>query len=303
MAERDDNLRPDSGDVQIVAGETCADAQFASHRPAASRSWLLVATLEGAGRIDATGRNERLTRGDLVLVRPDAAASVWRAARDATLWWFAWIHFRPRAAWLAWLNDWPGVADDGHGRLRVEADAGQGAAIIERLRDVCRISAGPHTRRDALAANALEQALLWCDAIRHESVEARRPPDDRILAAADWLCRNLGGPITLERIAAQAGLSVSRLAHRFRDEMGVPPLQYLERQRMRRARDLLSMTTLSVAEVAQAVGYENVAYFSTRFRKAVGATPDGFRQCDHVPPTRDEAPPPESTDDTLTLNA
>lgn len=269
-------FRARTDDAQIVAGEVRADAGFAGRRSESTRSWLLVATLDGTGRLDSPGRAEQLTRAELMLVRPGAATTLWSTAPDAATWSFAWIHFCPRRAWEAWL-DWPGIGD-GHGRLRIDPDGDPGRAIVARILDVCRLSTGPDPLRDALAANALEQTLLWCDALRHAPSARQAPRDDRIVAVADWLCRNLGQPITLDRVAEQAGLSVSRLAHRFRDEMGIAPLQYLERQRMRRAHDLLAMTSLTVAEVATSVGFENVAYFTTRFRKASGATPDAFRR-------------------------
>jgi AraC family transcriptional regulator of arabinose operon len=72
-------------------------------------------------------------------------------------------------------------------------------------------------------------------------------------------------------------MSVSRVAHLFREQVGVTPQQFLERQRMERASQLLEMTALSVKEIAHQVGFENPFYFTLRFKRQTGQSPTAFR--------------------------
>lgn len=88
----------------------------------------------------------------------------------------------------------------------------------------------------------------------------------------------LGEELFVETLAEEAGLSLSRFAHLFRERMGVTPMNYLESRRMEQARQLLLTTDLPVQEVALNIGFPNAQHFSTRFRKLTGQSPSAFRQ-------------------------
>lgn len=60
--------------------------------------------------------------------------------------------------------------------------------------------------------------------------------------------------------------------------IGVPPIQYLNRVRLKAARTLLRTTTLTIREVSAAVGIENTTHFINLFKKDAGITPLQFRQ-------------------------
>jgi YesN/AraC family two-component response regulator len=55
-------------------------------------------------------------------------------------------------------------------------------------------------------------------------------------------------------------------------------MEFVERQRIDRARQLLTMTSLSVKEISRQVGYETQFYFSLRFKKSTGQSPKAFRE-------------------------
>jgi AraC-like DNA-binding protein len=84
-------------------------------------------------------------------------------------------------------------------------------------------------------------------------------------------------PWTLAALAREAGASRSRLAERFSDLVGQPPMLYLARWRMQLAARLLADGGSKVAAVAGAVGYESEAAFSRAFKRLVGASPAAWR--------------------------
>lgn len=89
--------------------------------------------------------------------------------------------------------------------------------------------------------------------------------------ARDW---------TLESLAREVGLSRSTLAERFRRTMGDTPLSYLRTVRIQRAMRLLTDSTMTLEQVALAVGYQDAFGFSKAFKKAVGESPGEFRRRD-----------------------
>lgn len=83
---------------------------------------------------------------------------------------------------------------------------------------------------------------------------------------------------TLDSLAKEAGVSRSTLADRFAHLVGVPAMQYLAQWRMQLATGMLAGGAVTLAEVADAVGYGSEAAFSRAFKKVVGLSPAHWRQ-------------------------
>ncbi len=77
--------------------------------------------------------------------------------------------------------------------------------------------------------------------------------------------------------AEMCHLSESRFAHLFKQATGIAPKQYLLKVKVDAACRLLSSTTLSVTDVALAVGIEDLNYFGRMVKKQMGKTPKQLR--------------------------
>ena len=84
---------------------------------------------------------------------------------------------------------------------------------------------------------------------------------------------------SVSALAAEVGMSRSVFAAAFRQAVGEPPMQYISSVRITRAGRLLKSSTLSVAKIAQRVGYGSVSSFARAFKKELGQTPAVFRRC------------------------
>lgn len=82
---------------------------------------------------------------------------------------------------------------------------------------------------------------------------------------------------TLVDLARETGLSRTVLAERFTAALGVPPMTYLQNWRMQIASSLLAGGALTVARIAEEVGYESEAAFSRAFKRVTGASPGSRR--------------------------
>ncbi|ACY15491.1 transcriptional regulator, AraC family [Haliangium ochraceum DSM 14365] len=93
-------------------------------------------------------------------------------------------------------------------------------------------------------------------------------------------------PWTVAALATAVGVSRSGFAQRFRALLGEPPLRYLVGWRMTKAAARLRVTSDSVAEIADEVGYASAAAFSKAFKQWAGVGPDAFRRA-NAPATED----------------
>src|SRR5829696_3131345 len=80
------------------------------------------------------------------------------------------------------------------------------------------------------------------------------------------------------KLAAMVNLSPSRLHQLFREATGLPPARYLRQLRMRRAKELLETTHLSVKQVMAGVGVTDESHFVRDFKKCCGLTPARYRE-------------------------
>jgi AraC-like DNA-binding protein len=81
----------------------------------------------------------------------------------------------------------------------------------------------------------------------------------------------------LMALAGEAKVSVSLLAERFSEVLGLAPIRYLTEWRMHVAKDLLRSSDLGVAAVARRVGYDSEEAFSRAFKRETGLAPSAWR--------------------------
>ncbi|MEV4281659.1 AraC family transcriptional regulator [Actinoplanes xinjiangensis] len=99
----------------------------------------------------------------------------------------------------------------------------------------------------------------------------------QVARVADLVCAELNGSLTLDRLAAEVHLSPYHFARAFKATMGEPPYAWVTARRMDAARRLLTTTEMTVAEVADAVGFANLSHFRRVFRSHAGAGPATYR--------------------------
>jgi AraC-like DNA-binding protein len=111
-------------------------------------------------------------------------------------------------------------------------------------------------------------------------IDASRGSPSRLSPAIREVQRFIGENIdvmlTVRQMARLAGMSESRLKARFKAEVGVPPADYMMRQKIERAKRLLHGGR-SVTHVAMELGFSTSQYFATVFKRYTGRTPSRHR--------------------------
>jgi AraC-like DNA-binding protein len=100
----------------------------------------------------------------------------------------------------------------------------------------------------------------------------------QVKRACERLDSDLGGRLSLQQIAAEFGLSVSHFSRAFRTSTGLPPHQWLLRQRVKAAKQLMSVRDLPLSEIAISAGFANQSHFTRVFSAVVGASPGAWRR-------------------------
>lgn len=133
----------------------------------------------------------------------------------------------------------------------------------------------------AVAAQAAKMAVVPLERPGGQAqlVAHPLPGDDESLGPLlAWIEAHLTEDLSVASLARRAGTSARTLARRFRAQLDQTPGQWVGRARVRRAQALLEQTSLSVEQVAEAVGFASGATFRDRFRRTVGEPPTAWRR-------------------------
>lgn len=190
-----------------------------------------------------------------------------------------------RRATTHWMNAgdfahrFPGVdfdpttlyTDDGD----ILTSAGTGSAI-----DLCLHL----VRRDFGAAVANEVARRMVVPPHREGGQAQyaRPivgtgRSDDLRPVLDWARARLHEPLTIPQLARLAHMSERTFARRFRDAVGITPLQWILQQRVRLAQELLETTEEPVEDIARRTGFGTAANLRHHFGRVTTVSPQTYR--------------------------
>jgi len=130
--------------------------------------------------------------------------------------------------------------------------------------------------------NNQEDLCAWISTALNEFIELVYSSQDarkvtQIRPAINYIDANYNKTITLVDVARASHLSVSRLAHLFKEQMGITIIDYLTNVRIERAKQLLLATDQNCTEICFEVGYNNQSYFTRTFKGLVGMTPRQFK--------------------------
>ena len=101
--------------------------------------------------------------------------------------------------------------------------------------------------------------------------------DKRVEKIIQMMREDVRGELSLKEFAQSVNLSVWRLCHIFKSDVGMPPIRYLRLLRMERAKTLLESSFLSVKEIAFQVGLNDESHFVRDFKSTYGYSPALYR--------------------------
>lgn len=256
-----------SGAGEITLAGTIADADGAGRpRDRVFGQWALVYMVSGRGKYhDQRGNIEEMVPGKWILVFPELAHSY--GPLPGSRWDEIYVCFRG-PVFEAWRS--AGVFDPARPTGQwLEPE--QGTLVFEKF----------FQRIQAAGCTSLHAICFWqeilADILGGRALHA--PPRDGWLGRAiEMLEQSSAEGGLLRQTAKECGLSYESFRKKFENAMGVPPGRYAAGYRIERARRLLTLQSLTNAEIALMLGFYDEFHFSKTFSQWTGMSPKQFRK-------------------------
>lgn len=227
---------------------------------------VLQHTVLGEGRLTFAGADYRLLPGQTMLVTIPHAHRYW--LERGGHWEYFWAVLHGREA-LRLARE---ILNAGGPVLQI----GQNA--VDRLAHAClTLLTDPNLTRGATSTAAYAAMSALHDGVFAEPAGAARPLPAALNRVVDLVERNLSGALTVDRLAAVAGLSRAHFVRVFTAALGLPPSDFVQARRMERIERLLLATEMTVTDIAAATGYADPNYLAKAFRRHRGMAPLAFR--------------------------
>jgi len=184
-------------------------------------------------------------------------------------WMHSWIHFDGKSVG-------PMVADSGFKtNMVMELDGPD--ILIEALSDIYR-EIIEQANPDLIILQNLLQNLLRKLARKISIKNNAQLVPQRILKIKNELEAHPSSRFTLTHLAKEASMSIPHFCAEFKKHVGTSPIEYQIRMRLQQARHLLYDLNLSISEIANRVGYNDIFHFSKQFKKHFGVSPSTLRK-------------------------
>ena len=110
-----------------------------------------------------------------------------------------------------------------------------------------------------------------------ETIQKKRELE-RLSRVVSYIEQHYTETINNQELADMLYLSKGRFEHLFRENIGVPPLQYINEMRLKKAMSLIKGSDNSMTEIAAAVGFSDYNHFGRLFQRYYGCTPRQAQQ-------------------------
>jgi len=223
------------------------------------RQWQIVAITEGRGEFEAEGHGlHRVAAGHWFVLEPGRRHRYRPASSDG--WTEHWLEIEGTVQ----------PPSPEAGPLLDVGEASELIALFVRLHALARAVARPEVL-DSLAVHLFHSAFF--SARRREESPARV----LVQSAQRLFLESLGDDLAVGAVAQKLGVHPATLRRAFHHLVGTSPKRYFDELRLYRARDLVSDGRLTLAAIAEDLGFDSAYHLSARFKQRYGVSPARWR--------------------------
>ena len=153
--------------------------------------------------------------------------------------------------------------------------------VTELINKLIRVCTSPDTGKNIYADLGLKELLIRLIQSQHPGQILNQPNNSnksRLHFVLNYISQNLTEKISIDTLSRKAYLSRNMFFKLFREQFGLSPLEYINRERIKLAKTLLAENSDSVSEIGQQCGFSDTNYFVRLFHKREGVTPGMYRQ-------------------------
>lgn len=153
--------------------------------------------------------------------------------------------------------------------------------VSELINKLIRICSSNESTKNIYADLSLKELLVrlvqsqYLQQVRSETLQHSN--QGRWQYVLDYIHKNLSDKIQINELSSKSYLNRSTFFRLFKEQFGITPVEYINRERLRLAKHLLADTDYNVTEISWQTGFTDVNYFVRLFKKTEGITPGSYR--------------------------
>lgn len=226
--------------------------------------YTLIGIMHGSGFGLIDGKRFRLTKGGCFLLPPTGLFEVTGSDKEELTFIRLTFHVGRTD-----LNSKP-VPFPMTGKLNIHP-VGQWITLIEELSRNQAHGAGLESFRQHIRLQELLY-YLW----ERNALHAGSGPYNAVIRTIDELYADLAQTVSISHLAERANMGARQYTYVFKELTGQSPLDYVTELRIDRAKEMLLASNENMNSIAHKVGFQDVYYFSRRFKKRVGLSPKHY---------------------------
>ncbi|GAB4411089.1 MAG: hypothetical protein OHK0039_15960 [Bacteroidia bacterium] len=158
----------------------------------------------------------------------------------------------------------------------------QSQEMSQTLRRLVQLFRENHVAKDFFATNTLKELLLRVmqTQARHLLIDQseRFASHHRLAFAVHYIRQHLDETIKIERLCDKACLSKAQFFRAFKREFGLSPIDFVNRERVRRAQRILAQPGKTPSDACYSCGFNSLSYFNRVFKRWTGLAPSAYQK-------------------------
>ncbi len=266
----DDDIQKENVPFSVnCVGEIYLSKGFRTYMPHGRNDYYLMYMTEGEMNIELDGVRSLFPAGSTVIIRPHTAYLYGKSEQDAPIRYY-WMHFTG--------SDCERILQECGLPLGQVSEIGKSQEVSFHFEDIFSEFRKRRPSFDFSVTLKAQYLLLHVGRALTKEGNAGASPVERSLK---YIHTNIKQAFSVKELAEMEFLSPSRYREVFRETTGLSPLEYILRQRIHHACELIEQGDLSLSQVAELCGFTDRLYFQRVFKKRMSVTPGEYRASLH----------------------